>query len=280
MTEKSKATKEFLLENVLNVVIQYAAEGGKQYVAGQLLPNAVEKGVGFLLDYGATSIPAIGSAVSTYRTNKKIENLNTMLNLLNARVDEINNLFEKQSIENKRVLDDVFNMVIEKISNTYQDEKIQFMISGYVELLAVENPSFDTAYLYFDTLDRLTILDLAVLKLSYGQENQTYMDILEEFDIDISQYRAIRENLYRMGLLESISDNTVESDLKQLSEAIDELKTVFADAINKLSSGKVKSIKKFTSKSTVKIKSKNRLKISKFGRDFVKFFLKESFYEN
>ena len=280
MTGKSKAIKEFLLENVLNVVIQYAAEGGKQYVAGQLLPNAVEKGVGFLLDYGATSIPAIGTAVSTYRTNKKIENLNTMLNLLNARVDEINNLFEKQSIENKRVLDDVFNMVIEKISNTYQDEKIQFMISGYVELLAVENPSFDTAYLYFDTLDRLTILDLAVLKLSYGQENQTYMDILEEFDIDISQYRAIRENLYRMGLLESISDNTVESDLKQLSEAIDELKTVFADAINKLSSGKVKSIKKFTSKSTVKIKSKNRLKISKFGRDFVKFFLKESFYEN
>lgn len=280
MTEKSKATKEFLLENVLNVVIQYAAEGGKQYVAGQLLPNAVEKGVGFLLDYGATSIPTIGSAVSTYRTNKKIENLNTMLNLLNDRVDEINNLFEKQSIENKRVLDDVFNMVIEKISDTYQDEKIQYMISGYVELLAVENPSFDTAYLYFDTLDRLTILDLAVLKQSYGKENQTYMDILEKFDIDISQYRAIRENLYRMGLLESISDNTVESDLKQLSEAIDELKTVFADTISKLSSGKVKSIKKFTSKSTVKIKSKNRLKISKFGRDFVKFFLKESFYEN
>lgn len=280
MTEKSKATKEFLLENVLNVVIQYAAEGGKKYVAGQLLPNAVEKGVGFLLDYGATSIPTIGSAVNTYRTNKKIENLNTMLNLLNDRVDEINNLFEKQSIENKRVLDDVFNMVIEKISDTYQDEKIQYMISGYVELLAVENPSFDTAYLYFDTLDRLTILDLAVLKLSYGKENQTYMDILEKFDIDISQYRAIRENLYRMGLLESISDNTVESDLKQLSEAIDELKTVFADAISKLSSGKVKSIKKFTSKSNVKIKSKNRLKISKFGRDFVKFFLKESFYEN
>lgn len=280
MTGKSKAIKEFLLENVLNVVIQYAVEGGKQYVAGQLLPNAVEKGVGFLLDYGATSIPTIGSAVSTYRTNKKIENLNTMLNLLNDRVDEINNLFEKQSIENKRVLDDVFNMVIEKISDTYQDEKIQYMISGYVELLAVENPSFDTAYLYFDTLDRLTILDLAVLKQSYGKENQTYMDILEKFDIDISQYRAIRENLYRMGLLESISDNTVESDLKQLSEAIDELKTVFADTISKLSSGKVKSIKKFTSKSTVKIKSKNRLKISKFGRDFVKFFLKESFYEN
>lgn len=280
MTEKSKAIKEFLLENVLNVVTQYAAEGGKQYVAGQLLPNAVEKGVGFLLDYGATSISTIGSAVSTYRTNKKIENLNTMLNLLNDRVDEINNLFEKQSIENKRVLDDVFNMVIEKISDTYQDEKIQYMISGYVELLAVENPSFDTAYLYFDTLDRLTILDLAVLKQSYGKENQTYMDILEKFDIDISQYRAIRENLYRMGLLESISDNTVESDLKQLSEAIDELKTVFADTISKLSSGKVKSIKKFTSKSTVKIKSKNRLKISKFGRDFVKFFLKESFYEN
>ena len=280
MTEKSKATKEFLLENVLNVVIQYAAEGGKQYVAGQLLPNAVEKGVGFLLDYGATSIPAIGSAVSTYRTNKKIENLNTMLNLLNDRVDEINNLFEKQSIENKRVLDDVFNMVIEKISDTYQDEKIQYMISGYVELLAVENPSFDTAYLYFDTLDRLTILDLAVLKLYYGQENQTYRDILEKFDIDISQYRAIRENLYRMGLLESISDNTVESDLQQLSEAIDELKAVFSDAISKLSSGKMKSIKKITSKSTVKIKSKNRLKISKFGRDFVKFFLKESFCEN
>lgn len=275
MTEKIKAAKEFLLDNVLNVVTQYVAEGGKQYVAEQLLPNAVEKGVGFLLDYGATSIPAIGLAMNVYRTNKKIANLNTMLNLLNERVDEIKSLFEKQSIENKKVLDDIFNMVIEKIGDTYQDEKIQYMINGYVELLAVENPSFDTAYLYFDTLDRLTILDLAVLKLSYGLDGKNYMDILEEFDIDISQYRAIRENLYRMGLLEAISDSTVESDLKQMSGAIDELKAVLSDVVKNLSSSKVKSIKKFTSKSTVKIKSKNRLKISKFGRDFVNFFLNE-----
>lgn len=275
MAEKAKQTGDFLLENLLNVAAQYATEEGKQYVAEQLLPNAVEKGVGFLLDYGATSIPAIGSAVNSYRTNKKIANLNAMLDVLKDRVDEIHNLFEKQSIENKRVLDDVFNMVVEKIGTTYQEEKIQYMINGYVELLSVENPSFDTAYLYFDTLDRLTILDIAVLKVSYGLEGKTYPDILEEFDIDVNQYRAIRENLYRMGLLEAISDSTVESDLKQMSGAIDELKAVLSDVIKNLSSSKVKSIKKLTSKSNVKIKSKNRLKISKFGRNFVNFFLNE-----
>lgn len=275
MAEKAKQTGDFLLENLLNVAAQYATEEGKQYVAEQLLPNAVEKGVGFLLDYGATSIPAIGSAVNSYRTNKKIANLNAMLDVLKDRVDEIHNLFEKQSIENKRVLDDVFNMVVEKIGTTYQEEKIQYMINGYVELLSVENPSFDTAYLYFDTLDRLTILDIAVLKVSYGLEGKTYPDILEEFDIDVNQYRAIRGNLYRMGLLEAISDSTVESDLKQMSGAIDELKAVLSDVIKNLSSSKVKSIKKLTSKSNVKIKSKNRLKISKFGRNFVNFFLNE-----
>ena len=41
------------------------------------------------------------------------------------------------------------------------------MINGYSEFLNLDNPSFDVAYLYFDTLDKLTILDISVLKLSY-----------------------------------------------------------------------------------------------------------------
>lgn len=289
MGDKWDATKEFLFENVLSVVSEHGKELLKKEVIPMITNEIAKQGGNLLIDYGAGMIPGIGSAVSGYRTNKKIRNIETMVSILNENTIILKDKFEKQTQENKEVLDSIFEMVLEKVENISQEEKIKYMIDGYSEFLNLDNPSFDVAYLYFDTLDKLTLLDIDVLKLSYfsnyyytlgnvdGHEGiSSYEDILIKYDIDYSQYEAVRENLLRLGLFENDYDNKIEKDYKNVEQAIKELKTTVSglyDAMN--GKRKISSVKKLTSRSEVKFKAKDKLKISKFGRDFVEHFLIE-----
>lgn len=287
MTEKFDATKSFLFENLLSVSSEYGKEILKEQAIPLITNELVKQGGNLLIDYGANMIPGIGGAISEYRTSKKIKNIEKMVTILNENMDTLKEKFENQTIENKEVLDSIFEMVVGKIENISQEEKISYMIDGYSEFLNLENPSFDVAYLYFDTLDKLTLLDIDVLKLSYyvnyypmfdeiedygGPTN--YDEVLSKYDIDYFQYEAIRENLLRLGLFENEYDNKIEKDYKNVEQAIKELRATVGGLYDVISGKKkVSTIKKLTSKSDVKFKAKDRLKISKFGRDFVKYFL-------
>lgn len=282
MKEKMKKIGSFLVENILGVASDFAKDKGKELVGTLGLETFTEIGADVMIDIGGSVIPAIGPAISTYKTNKKIKNLDIMIQKIADRLDLFEERYGKQSIENKEILDEIFNMITDKISNTYQMEKIEYMVNGYLELLNVENPSFDTAYLYFDTLDKLTILDLSVLKLSYSvytpynresiSEFENYQELEQEFDIDDSQYLAIRENLYRFGLLENEVDAGIAKSLDSIQKAVIELRSTTESIYNQLSGKKVK-LKALTSKSKIKLKDRDRLKISKFGRQFVQFFV-------
>lgn len=278
------AAKEFLFDNALTVAVETGAEIGKEVLKETVKNELVELGGNFMIDMVGSSIPGIGGAISSYKTNKKIKNLSRMLVELNQKHDELKTKFDNHSLENREVLDDIFAMVIEKISATWQEEKIEYMINGYSELLNIDNPSFDTAYLYFDTLDRLTILDIAVLKVShrtkitwYGEQSNlpTGEEIRAEFDISQSQYVAVQQNLLRMGLLENEYDSDLVNDLDTIDKAIKEIKATTESLVNIVSEKRGARLRKLTNKSNVKLKAKDRLKISNFGTNLLKFFMEE-----
>lgn len=287
MGEAMGAIKSFLFENLLSVSVEYGKDFLKEEAIPLITSELVQQGGSVLIDYGSSMIPGIGGAISEYRTGKKIRNVEKMITILNERHDTLKEKFEKQTEKNKETLDSIFEMVLGKIENTSQEEKISFMVDGYSEFLDLENPSFDVAYLYFDTLDKLTLLDIDVLKLSY-RTKYFYMrdtvdgydgpanhgDILTKYDIEYQQYEAIRANLLRLGLLENEYDDKIEKDYKSVEQAIKELK-VTVTGLYDLANGKKTKVKKLSSKSDVKFKAKDRLKISKFGRDFVTYFLVE-----
>lgn len=289
MGEKFEAAKSFLFENFLSISSEYGKEILKEEAIPLITNELVKQGGNVLIDYGANMIPGIGGAISEYRTSKKIKNIEKMMTILNENTDTLKEKFEHQTIENKEVLDSIFEMVVGKIENISQEEKIKYMVDGYSEFLDLKNPSFDVAYLYFDTLDKLTLLDIDVLKLFYygnyylminnidSYDGPTsYDEVLTKYDIDYSQYEAIRENLLRLGLFENEYDDKIEKDYKNVEQAIKELRITVSglyDVVN--GKKKVSTIKKLTSKSDVKFKTKDRLKISKFGRNFVKHFLVE-----
>jgi hypothetical protein len=280
MGEKVDATKNFLFENVLSVVTEHGKDFLKENALPLLTNEIARQGGDILIDYGASLIPGIGGAITEFRTSKKIRNLEVMVQVINKRNEELKEKFEKQTLENKEILDNIFEMVMQKIESTNQSEKIEFMINGYSEFLNLDNPSFDVAYLYFDTLDKLTILDISVLKLSYKTNTlddidgySSYTELLEAFDINYDQYVAVRENLYRLGLMQNEYDNKLAKDIKNLQIAIDEIRNSTESILNSLSGKRNQKLKKLTAKSKISLKAKDKLKISKFGRDFIRFFI-------
>lgn len=280
MEEKLNAAKNFLFENVLSVVTEHGKDFLKENALPLLTNEIAKQGGDILIDYGASLIPGIGGAITEFRTNKKIRNLEVMVQVINKRNEELKEKFEKQTLENKEILDNIFEMVMQKIESTNQSEKIEFMINGYSEFLNLDNPSFDVAYLYFDTLDKLTILDISVLKLSYKTNTlddidgySSYTELLEAFDINYDQYVAVRENLYRLGLMQNEYDNKLAKDIKNLQIAIDEIRNSTESILNYLSGKRNQKLKKLTVKSKISLKAKDKLKISKFGRNFIRFFI-------
>nr|DAF68301.1 MAG TPA: hypothetical protein [Caudoviricetes sp.]DAM42252.1 MAG TPA: hypothetical protein [Caudoviricetes sp.] len=280
MGEKIDAIKGFLFENVLSVVSEQGKDILKENVVPLITNELARQGGDILIDYGASLIPGIGGAITEFRTNKKIKNLEVMVQAISKRDEELKEKFEKQTLKNKQILDEIFEMVMRKIESTSQSEKIEFMINGYSEFLNLDNPSFDVAYLYFDTLDKLTILDISVLKLSYRANTledidgySNYEELLKAFDINYDQYVAIRENLNRLGLMENEYDDKLVKDINNLQVAIDEIRGSTESIIKALSGARNAKIKTLSNKSKVRLKAKDRLKISKFGRDFIRFFI-------
>ncbi|MEG7645877.1 hypothetical protein SQH80_13175 [Enterococcus faecium] len=280
MGEKLNAAKNFLFENVLSVVTEHGKDFLKENALPLLTNEIAKQGGDILIDYGASLIPGIGGAVTEFRTNKKIRNLEVMVQVINKRNEELKEKFEKQTLENKEILDNIFEMVMQKIESTNQSEKIEYMINGYSEFLNLDNPSFDVAYLYYDTLDKLTVLDISVLKLSYKTNTledidgyNSYADLLEAFDINYDQYIAVRENLHRLGLMQNEYDDKLAKDIKNLQIAIDEIRNSTESILNSLSGKRNQKLKKLTVKSKISLKAKDKLKISKFGRDFIRFFI-------
>ena len=277
MGDKKDAIKSFLTENVLGVIIEYGKEAAKARIKDVVTNDAAKLAAAVGIDMAGSIIPGIGSAISAYRTQRQLNNLNTLVSELNKKVEEIKLNFERQTEENKKTLDAIFEMVIYKAVNTNQSEKIKYMVNGYANLTAIQNVSYDISYLFYDVLDRMTILDIAVLKASYPfwgtEENRkSFVDVLNEFGIDYYQYEAVRDNLYRMGLLENQYDDALEKDLDLLVKNVNNLNEVVISIQESLANPRKKMKKLKNTK--VELKAKDRLKISKFGREFVEFFIK------
>lgn len=283
MSEKGKAVRKFLVDQVLDVATAHTTEELKK-IAGEVIANEVlNMGVDFLTDFVVSSIPLIGGAIGAYKRERQYKNLQLAIQELQKDNDEIKRKFDMQSPENKIILDQIFELTLEKAAGTMQQEKIEFFIHGYKKMLDLENPSFDTAFLYMDILDKLTLLEISVLRFSFPQtlssiynneESESVDDILKKFNIDSSQFKVMRENLLRMGLLEDDYDNKISKDIENMNDTINEIKTVTKSILDALT-GKMKKpkFKSFKSSRKNSIKAKQRLKMSKFGYDFFKFFL-------
>ena len=85
------------MQNVLSVVSEQGKDILKENVVPLITNELARQGGDILIDYGASLIPGIGGAITEFRTNKKIKNLEVMVQAISKRDEELKEKFEKQA---------------------------------------------------------------------------------------------------------------------------------------------------------------------------------------
>lgn len=280
--DKKVFNKEIAKSTAFDMVVSgfesLVANGGRYFLENSGIVGDVA------MDTGASMIPGIGNAISSFRQNRKIDNIEKFTKNISDDVELLKQRVSDASEKDKENYMELIDYAYDSVELYSQKEKIDMLSNGLINIIKTDDISFDISYLYINTLNRLSLLDLAVVKL-YNNQNQyiddspvefeSYQDILDKFGIEYEQYEAIQGNLNTLGLLETQTDQSLNKDLDTIEkhiERIDKNSKTIIDDLDKLVSGKLKKVSKLKYE-RLKIKSKDMYRLSKFGRDFYRHFL-------
>ncbi|MCI2095543.1 MAG: hypothetical protein LKK07_08340 [Lactococcus lactis] len=273
----NKEIKDSFLEGILEASKDFAKDKIKENVPSLIQNGTLQIGTEILGGAMVDTIPVVGRILTNYYTKKQLHNTEVLLSELSKRVEEIEENLSSKTDDEKVALNDLMGYVYEKASQTIQDEKISYMLDGYINLTKIENVSADITYIYYDTLDQLTILDLSVLKFFFKKqvyfENidgyDNYTELMKDFGIEDHQFQAVEKNLYRMSLLEDggedDTDKYFKNSMKQMNDNFKLLNSYASKGDARLLRN-IKEVKPY--------RTREHLRISQFGRDFVRFFVK------
>jgi hypothetical protein len=270
--EISQLSKDTLVETFLDVMI----DAGKDWIKEQGLSAITET----TFSLGLSSIPILGNAISTFKLTRSIKNLELLVAELQDDYDAIKRNLNVMSVEVKRDIDSVFTYMLEKTVEEKQEEKIKFFASSFVRLSEFQSIDVDISYIYYDTLSTLTVLDLKVLFEMQRGFSYYYLNPEETPSIDTSpeQLRAVKSNLERMGLIENQFILDVGKDIEKINVAISEYRDAIIEVQDRLEKPKTRihPIKSRTKSKVPKLKAKNKLVLSNFGKSMIDFFGKVS----
>lgn len=205
-----------------------------------------------------TVIPGVGNMILSYKQNRMERRVGETLQKLVERQDELNQAIENMSADMEEKIKGVyFEMLMDYSINEPQDEKIDYLVNGYINIAKSQNPQEDVVRSYYDTLSQMNMLDLRVYKLytypNNGSGDSAYQ-IMEDYQIEHSHYRMVQEKLERLGLINSRNE---EQRDKNIDAIVEYLEDVSKGKKVRLKTKKVSRISSFT--------------LSRYGYQFVKF---------
>lgn len=269
-----EAIQEVGKETLIETALGFGAETFIEWVKEQGLSLAAETA----LNLGISGVPVLGQAISNFRTSRAIKNLEVQVKLLQDHQAELRSNLSKLSSETKNQLDQVFAYMLEKTIIERQQEKIAYFTNSFVGLTQLETIDVDISYIYYDTLSQMTMLDIkGLIELGRGAFYYYQHPDSEPIvgnDISNEQFQAIKSNLVRLGLVENEYDKKLGEDMKDILTTMSEYREaiVAIEALLDKGKGKMQGIKNKSKAKVPKLKAKNKLVISPFGREMIAFF--------
>lgn len=206
-------------------------------------------------------VPGAGNMILSYKQQRMERRIITTLQALIDRQEEFNSILTEiqDRIDYQNMTGKYFEMLMDYSMDEPQEEKIKYLVNGYLNVARIPNPQEDVIRSFYDTLKQMNLLDIRVLRLySYDGQDNAY-NIMKDYQIDHYQYNMVREKLVRLGLL--YSKNDLQRDKNQ-----DAILDYLSD-LSKGRAGKLRNVKKIS-------RSESYL-LSSYGNRFIKFIESE-----
>ena len=179
---------------------------------------------------GAVAPGALG-LVFGYRMRRTERNLIILVDKLSSNIEIVNERLDalETTVRDKYINGSYRDAFLDSVVDENEPEKVSRNVNAFINCMAHGNTGDSFVLTLFDDLSRLNRLDIRVLKLHYHNPITGYMfddsfdRLIQEEGIDYSEYRAIREKLCRLGLLESKNEEKREKNLEAVQDAVSEL---------------------------------------------------------
>lgn len=206
---------------------------------------------------GATGIivPGVGNLILSYKQNRMERRIVSVLQTLISRQEEFNEALAKLKAESEvqNIKGKYFEMLMDYAIDEPQEEKIHYLVNGYINVARMSRPQEDVIRNYYDTLKQLNILDIRVLKIFINLD--TEQSLVDDIMNDAFQIDIIIEKLVRLGLLYSCKE-------EKLNDTINEIIDYFHNMISD-EDGIVRR---------PRISLSSGYRLSNYGEQFNKFF--------
>lgn len=173
--------------------------------------------------------PGVVSAVLAYKQKRQERNYEQFMLLIKERCNELElklqNLEEKSR---KKFTSDYFGMISDYVLDEVQEEKIKYIVNGFINLASIENAKEDFVLHYYDILNELRVVDIAILKAYYDPDG-SILKVMEQFDFDSDQVDQVRNKLVRLDLFYFISGSPIYDDFQLIKRG-----TMHQYGVNKL----------------------------------------------
>jgi hypothetical protein len=219
----------------------------------------------FLDGIAGSIVPGVASAMLAYKQKRSERMIESFMLETKKRQDE----FEKKLLDLDEttvaeITSKYFGLIMDYVIDNRQEEKIEYIVNGFINLTTMEKLQEDVVIIFYDLLSELNMLDLRVLKLyDYFTRCETFADILESAKITYDQYNLIRNKLERLGLIEGAAEPKYDEMFENVRN--------MGEYLTALEKGK-KAKLKFKKPGVINPASK---KLTKLGREFLSFFSKE-----
>lgn len=248
-----------LADAIKGVAGEVVAEDAVPYLAKEIL-----KGTAIEAASGAISMisPRIGGIMVAYQQKRWERNWERYLAIICERQDALNERLEQLNKEMlQKFKQDSFPLVSDFVQNEKQEEKIDMIVNGLINIASGMNAQDDIILMYYETLEQLSLLDIRILRLYFsaynGSEDDNIQKVIQECQIDSSQVKLVREKLDRLGLIQSRNE-------EKTSENIESIIQYLNDVSKGKKNAKLRHIKHVPKSETYKITS--------FGVRFIRFF--------
>lgn len=221
---------------------------------------------GAVLDGAAGAlVPGVGNLILSYKQQRTEKNLEMFISLIVARQDEFNERLSKLDTEKlQKITNHYFGIVTDYVLDVRQQEKINFIVNGYINMADIHDLNDDAVIMYYDVLDQMTLIDIAMLKSHHRKyfRDESNIEYLERLIPD--QRRLINEKLLRSGLLSSQHEKKMDNNIQNIGSYLQDLQNG----------------KKTTKLKYEKVWGSDSYRLTDYGRRFLEFFMNENQVED
>lgn len=216
----------------------------------------------FIDGIASVIIPGAGNMILAYKQNRMERRIEDTLQMLVDRQNEFNDAVNnlQSEVAKSDIKGKYFGMLMDYAIDEPQEEKVKYLVNGYINVARIPHPKEDVVRSFYDTLAQMNLLDLRVFRIysPFKNDSDNAYDVMNDYEIDTFQYDMIREKLARLGLIYSKNDQQREANTDAIVSYLEDL-----------SKGKKTKLK------TKKISKSESYRISSYGKRFIKFIESE-----